>query len=664
METGFEKTNASAGAELTDYEKLSLAHFQELAGKLGGYSYVKLVVDRVESKIHFISSHEFKLHAEFIGTKLLNMSKEELDQDIDRLNRTFYFDFDRRFYLGIIALHKRQDRQFFSLETVEVDSMNKEMLEFFYDFVRDHLDPSVPLYLKPANHHQEKILSHVDSKHIPRIHSHELFASSLFVCLNAGKTAGRLRVFQNENEYRHGRRSIEWYDIIVMNRVPDDIPRVSGIINAYHTTPLSHTNVLAASWQIPNCIQIGVINRIADDDLDGQWVEYTVAVDADEIGLKVVPSPKDIEFQKPHWATVRIRLEEPETTNTPIMNLNQLRMSDQYKFGTKAANLGELCHVLNHGSDRLTCFYRIPRPPRANLLGYLANLLGASDHADLSESAHAFLRKFMQIPRGIALPFSIQKEFLESSPRIQQAIGKLKMAIELNAPQVEGICSSVQQLIISTRMPDRIRNYIDAEIARHLAGVSSFVIRSSSNAEDLSHFPAAGVYESVKKVVTAEIIFDSIKKVWASLLSARSVKLRQEVGIATDDSYMGVVIQEEVKSELGGVLVTMNPMASEDFRNVYLNVSTKSVSNIVEGGELPQQYLYNTVEGGGRTLSLGSYDKDLSDEQKALLQNLTIAGRLLQSHFSPDYTFNSPVDIEWIAGENKVTILQLRPYHR
>ena len=82
---------------------------------------------------------------------------------------------------------------------------------------------------------------------------------------------------------------------------------------------------------------------------------------------------------------------------------------------------------------------------------------------------------------------------------------------------------------------------------------------------------------------------------WASLLSARSTRLRQEVGISLDDSYMGVIIQEEVPSDVGGVMVTTNPTNRNDFRNVYLNASCRSVENVVGGSELPIQYLFNTV---------------------------------------------------------------------
>jgi hypothetical protein len=93
-----------------------------------------------------------------------------------------------------------------------------------------------------------------------------------------------------------------------------------------------------------------------------------------------------------------------------------------------------------------------------------------------------------------------------------------------------------------------------------------------------------------------------------------------------------------------------------------MNVSAKSVENVVHGSVLPIQMIYNTVEGGGRTLSLGDFSEGITNAQATMLQKLAFAGRLLQSHFSPDYTFSQPVDIEWLAGASGIAILQLRPY--
>jgi len=358
-------------------------------------------------------------------------------------------------------------------------------------------------------------------------------------------------------------------------------------------------------------------------------------------------------------------IERPEVTACPILPLEALRGIDHPRFGTKAANLGELCAVLREGSNRLLGFYRIPRPPRKNLLGYLARHLGVGDASDttaLADAAHRLIAEHVRVPRGIALPFSLQRRFLESSPAIQQAIGKLKMALELNAREIDAQCVQLQRLIRAAKLPADMATEIDNAIIENLSGTSTFVVRSSSNAEDLAGFSAAGIYESVNHVSTAATVLDSIRQVWASLVSTRSVRMREQAGISLDDCYMGVIIQEQVHADYGGVLVSTNPMNRTDFRNVYVNVSPRSVTEVVSGDRAPLQYLYNTVEGGGRTISLGASAEDLDTAAREQLGRLAVISRLLQAHFAPDYTFSTPVDIEWAADAEKVSLLQLRPY--
>lgn len=647
--------------------KLSIEAFRQLAGTLSGYPFVKVVYDREKDAVHFINHARYSFHCDYVAEHILHRALNDFLKNLDAFNQSVYLAPDRRFMLGIISLHP----SFFCLETTEVDNMGPELIQPFYDSVRAWLHASMPLVFKPANHGQEAVVSEMDDQALPRVFHHELFSSADFVALHPGKASGRLRLFKSHEQYQSAFHTIEWFDILAMHRVPDDIPRVSGIINAQHTTPLSHTNVLASGWQIPNSIQIGVIEEIERQGLDGQWVEYCVKANEPKAVLKRLERPMEIP-QRPGWSVQKIKLEEPEVMNTPVCALDALRMSDRFRYGTKAANLGEMRRLLEQGSQRLLGFYSVKRPPRQNLLPYLARFLGVpfASEKDLSidllgKKAWDFLRAEIQIPRGIAIPFALQKEFLESSPRIQQMIGKLKMALELGAREIDPLCVSLQQMIRAARMSDRIRDLIDAKIAGTLGGVSSFVVRSSSNAEDLENFSAAGIYESINHVTTADNIFQSIKEVWASLVSPRSVRLRHQVGIALDDCYMGVIVQEEVKSSLGGVLVTTNPMeAGSDFRSVYINASQKSAIEVVQGASLPYQYLYNAVEGGGRTLSLGNRREDLAEKQKAQLQKLAFIGRLLQSHFSRDYTFDAPIDIEWAINEEGIHILQLRPYTR
>lgn len=641
-------------------DRLSLLNFQQLSGTMGGYSFVKIVVEVDSGIVHFLKNERYTFHADYIAERIRGIPKESLRAEIDEFNKIVYLSPDRPFYLGILSLHKNKDASFFTLETVEIDNMGQEMLEHFFNTVAQNIDPVFPVYFKPANHLQENTIELVDAELIPRLFNHELFSTRDYVPLNPGTGEGRLRVLTKE-EYKREVASLKWYDIILMKRVPDNIPRIAGIINDEHTTPLSHTNVLATGWQIPNAVQVGAFDRAINDQLNNSWVKLKVDPKAFAIDLIPIPTPEFIPV-KPAWSVVHIDLEEPETENTPIVALEQLRMSDKFRYGTKAANLGELKHILRHGSRKLTGFYRVPRPPRTDLLSYLAAYLGVPADDSLNENAWKYLGNTIQIPRGIAVPFSFQQEFLQTSSKIQQCIGKLKMALELNARETDTLCLQLQQLIRSTRMSDTMRDQIDETIAIHLSGVKTFVVRSSSNAEDLKDFSAAGIYESINHVSTAEKIFSSIKEVWASLVSPRSVRLRHDVGISLDDCYMGVIIQEEVQSDMGGVLVTVNPMNTADFRNVYINASEKSAIEIVSGDGAPHQYLYNTLESGGRTLAVGASGHDLPPAQLDVLQKLSYCGRLLQSHFSQDYTFNSPVDIEWAAAGAQIFILQLRPY--
>ncbi|WP_433244113.1 PEP/pyruvate-binding domain-containing protein [Streptosporangium sp. CA-135522] len=647
---------------------MTIPAFMKLSGRLAGFPFVKVVVDLDESTFHFIDSTGNPLHVQYIAEHILGKPVEDLLRDIDTFNHDVYIRPDRRFFLGLLALHRRaeedgRERVFLSLETVEADTMTADMLLSFYRQVRAHLDPSVPLFLKPANHLQEAHVADIPQEELPRLLAHELLSQAPFVPLNPGTAHGRLRVFRSDAEYRADANTLEWHDIIVMPRVPDDIPRVSGLINTEHTTPLSHTNVLATGWGIPNAIQTDILDRLDRAGLNGRWVRYQVDPAGAEAHVEAAEPPAT--DSPPPWTADRVTLERPETGATSITPLSRLRMGDHYRFGTKAANLGELCHVLEHGSRRWLGFYQIPRPPRPDLLGHLARLLGVSGPADeavLSAAAERLVRRYVEVPRGIALPFSLQQEFLESSPRIQQTIGRLKMALEAGTEHIDGLCAELQRLITTTRLPDRIRQQLDDAIVTHLSGVGRFVVRSSSNAEDLEGFSAAGVYESILHARTLDTIADSIKEVWSSLVSVRSVRLREQAGIPLEDCYMGVIVQELVDVPLGGVLVTCNPADQRDFRNVYVNISAGSVADVVSGVRAPLQHLYNTVEGGGRTISLGAAQSDLDTTAKDALARLALIGRLLQSHFSPDYLYGVPVDIEWALDGERIRLLQIRPY--
>ncbi|WP_406503520.1 PEP/pyruvate-binding domain-containing protein [Streptomyces sp. NBC_00212] len=647
-------------------ENLSLPLFRTLSGVLAGHPYLKVVVDRAENTWHLLDTSTHPFHVNYIATRVLGMELAELDATLDAFNASVYTDPGRRFLLGVLSLHTDEDaegreRTFLVLETTEADTMHGQLLEFFYEFVRERVDGRLPVLLKPANHAQEEELAAISEQRLPRILSHELFGSRVRTPLNPGEAIGRLRFFRTDEEYAAAAGSLGWVDIVAMPCLPDDVPRAAGFVNTAPITPLSHTNVLASGWGIPNAIVRDLEQLVEKDDLDGAWVRYQVR--EDEISLERLD--QEPVLRAPAWHQQRIRLEPPLLEDAPVLALHRLRAADRDRYGTKAANLGELHHVLDSRTADLIAFYGRPRPPRDDLYGHLATRLGldAPSLPELRARAADFVSATVGAPEGVALPFALQQHFLASSPAIQQGIGKLKMALELDATDVlDPICLQLQQLIRHTPVPESVIRQISQAFPAPPAAHGRLVVRSSSNAEDLPGFSAAGVYDSVTTVHGTGELLDAVRQVWASLVSPRSVRLRHQVGISLDDTYMGVIIQEYVPASLGGVLVTCDPTRRADFRNVYLNCSPGSPERVVEGSVLPQQYLYNTVEGGGRTVALGSWGDGLPAATRARLADLSLTGRLLQSHFS-EADVDRPLDIEWLMTERgDFRLVQIRPY--
>lgn len=254
---------------------------------------------------------------------------------------------------------------------------------------------------------------------------------------------------------------------------------------------------------------------VEKDDLDGAWVRYQVR--EDEISLERLD--QEPVLRAPAWHQQRIRLEPPLLEDAPVLALHRLRAADRDRYGTKAANLGELHHVLDSRTADLIAFYGRPRPPRDDLYGHLATRLGldAPSLPELRARAADFVSATVGAPEGVALPFALQQHFLASSPAIQQGIGKLKMALELDATDVlDPICLQLQQLIRHTPVPESVIRQISQAFPAPPAAHGRLVVRSSSNAEDLPGFSAAGVYDSVTTVHGTGELLDAVRQVWAS----------------------------------------------------------------------------------------------------------------------------------------------------
>ena len=76
--------------------KLTQSQFTQLAGKLAGYPFAKVVLDRQEGRVHFINNNRYPFHADYVAEQILGRPPGEIDGEIDAFNQTVYFDHDRR----------------------------------------------------------------------------------------------------------------------------------------------------------------------------------------------------------------------------------------------------------------------------------------------------------------------------------------------------------------------------------------------------------------------------------------------------------------------------------------------------------------------------------------------------------------------------------------
>ena len=96
----------------------------------------------------------------------------------------------------------------------------------------------------------------------------ELNKNQEYLALNTGTAIGRIHIIEKLDD------TVEIGDneILVLKELPLNLPPVRGIIVAKPSTPLSHINILAKGWGIPN-----VYIKNADvlfKEFDGRWVKF------------------------------------------------------------------------------------------------------------------------------------------------------------------------------------------------------------------------------------------------------------------------------------------------------------------------------------------------------------------------------------------------------
>lgn len=131
------------------------------------------------------------------------------------------------------------------------------------------------------------------------------------------------------------------------------------------------------------------------------------------------------------------------------------------------------------------------------------------------------------------------------------------------ADQVRDDLSAIQQRIRAHPIDGTIlKSIIDLVRA---SSCPRMIFRSSTNAEDIPNFNAAGLYDSVSiktDSIDEKKIGEAVKEVWASIWNVRAFLERHIFGLRTADVAMCVLVQPHYSDDsilANGVAITANP---------------------------------------------------------------------------------------------------------
>ena len=467
---------------------------------------------------------------------------------------------------------------------------------------------ALPLY------HREK--AKYDASRINVVLDEDIFPDTDFISLNQGTGFGLLRVMAPDE--RPNPR-----DIVIYEALPNDLPRVAGIITSVPQTPLSHVNLRALQDGVPNGFIRDALDDTTIDSLIDSHVRYTVTRNGYTIRAATKTEvDAHYEASRPAAAQTPVR----DLSVTAITALSEVAFGDWDAFGVKAANVAVL------------------------------GTLGFTDGT---------------VPDGFAVPFYFYDEFMKSNDLDAMVTTMLADAdFQASFDTQEEKLDELRDAIKDATTPAWIITALE-EMHAEFADGTSLRYRSSTNNEDLPGFSGAGLYDSKTQdpdETEEDGIDKSIKGVWASLWNFRAFVERDFNRIDHNATAMGVLVHPNYSDELAnGVAVSHDPFSN---RAGAYYVNTQIGEDLVtnpQARSVPEELLF---------LSDGSYDVIVYSNQVASGQLLMSDAQLeqLRNHLStihdrfkalyaPAVGERFAMEIEFkITSDNVLAIKQARPW--
>jgi len=207
------------------------------------------------------------------------------------------------------------------------------------------------------------------------------------------------------------------------------------------------------------------------------------------------------------------------------------------------------------------------------------------------------IRAGIPVPPGFVLTSEAYKYFIEETGIREFISNILKQLIVSGTPQeYERVSEIIRSKFIRTPMPHRLKEIITKtyeDLGKKIGTENPRVaVRSSATFEDLPEASFAGQQDTYLNVQDIEDLIEYIKRVWASLWTARALSYRDSLNIEHESALMAVIVQKMVNSRSSGVLFTIHPVTGENDKIVIESIWGLG-EYIVEGKVTPDQYILN-----------------------------------------------------------------------
>ena len=587
----------SAIKSQADFDLLSRIYEQ---GNEYEIPHILFLIDREDDgRTDYINTPKFRLHEHYLATILKPMlSKSELNQQYRSPNRRYLF--------GTISW--QNSTQEYVYEFWEGDKITPELLKLAAGRLKDSF--YAPLRYKTNSLWQETV---AEQSKVPFITQESLIKNFPYLPLNQGKAIGTLRVIAKEDDlYNVGAD-----DIIILKEVPLELPPVAGIISEKPSTALSHVNVLARGWGIPN-IYLKDAEKILAPYI-GRRIEF----EATAKQYRIVQTNRNTTSKS---FSDGLTLPQPDVSDYSLRALTNLRRDDSRYCGSKAANLGHI---------------------RAHIAG-------------------------SNVPDGFCIPFAYYQAMMDRLGINATTLVQIETQSDGDNRKRRTALLTLQKKITDAEIPSEWKHRW-AEQWRSQLNSKGVFVRSSSNSEDLPNFSGAGLYTTVPNVTDENALVEAVKQSWASVFNYSTYEARRIAGLPHDSVKMSVFVQQSINADLSGVLVTINPYDTAQKNSSYIAAKRGLGIRVVEGKRVAEQVVYNRRNDSVQRLSSSNETTALQLDKNGGVREVPVTSgnvmnqeqirRLDQTGQRIKQLFaNGEQDIEWAFDKGKLVILQARPY--